>query len=58
MDKFKDGEKAHAIGGIDALWGGGGPAHEMHLPAIVLALSNVPSTLNQNQLKSLNDKFF
>lgn len=58
MDKLEWGEKAKALGGFDAIWGKWWPAHEMHMPAIILALSNVPETLHQDQLNTMKNKFF
>lgn len=59
MKKLKEGEFAHGLGGIKAIWDKGfdnGP-HEMHLPAIALALSNIPDSLHQEQLKTLRNHF-
>ena len=57
MGKLKDGEFAHGLGGLKAILDKGGPAHAMHLPGIVLALSNIPSYLEKEQIKTIRNMF-
>ena len=58
MSKFKDGEFAHGLGGLSAMLDKGSiNSHDMQLPGVVLALSDIPKYLHQSQLKDIANLF-
>jgi hypothetical protein len=55
--KLEWGEYANGIGAMKTVWSKWGSPHLMHLPAMYLALSNIPNRLHTSQLSTLRHEF-